>query len=84
MKVVKNPDTDYVKTMKKRLKSNSGYCPNAFEKSLDTNACAENFEKWSKAALKDGAGADCISPFPRTTQRRNKYELQVFEHQYCQ
>ena len=25
MKIVKNPDTDYVKTMKKRLKSNSGY-----------------------------------------------------------
>lgn len=41
-KTIKNPDTEFVKRFKKRLKDNNGYCPCRLEKTLDTKCpCAE-------------------------------------------
>ena len=36
MKIIKNPDKEYVKEIKKRIKDNNGYCPTQMEKSPDT------------------------------------------------
>lgn len=33
---IKNPDSSYVKDLKKRLKANNGYCPCKLEKNPDT------------------------------------------------
>lgn len=37
-RVIKNPDTEFVKGLKKRIKSNNGYCPCKIEKTKD-NKC---------------------------------------------
>ncbi len=34
--VIKNPDPDFIKNLKKRLKSNNGYCLTQQEKTPDT------------------------------------------------
>ena len=31
-KTIKNPDTDFVKNLKKRIKANNGFCPCQMEK----------------------------------------------------
>lgn len=43
MKIVTNPDTEYVKEVKKQLKSNSGYCPCKLEKTKDTKCMCKEF-----------------------------------------
>ena len=42
MKVIKNPDSEFVKNLKKRIKANNGYCPCQIEKTADTKCpCLE-------------------------------------------
>ena len=36
MKTIKNPDTEFVKSLKKRIKDNNGFCPCQMEKNDDT------------------------------------------------
>lgn len=43
MKIVTNPDIEYVKEVKKQLKSNSGYCPCKLEKTKDTKCMCKEF-----------------------------------------
>ena len=40
-----NPDTDFVKEMKKAIKNNNGYCPNSFVKNKDTKCPCKNFRE---------------------------------------
>lgn len=43
MSIVKNPDPEFCRNFKKRLKSNSGYCPCALEKTPDTKCRCKAF-----------------------------------------
>ncbi len=43
MKVIQNPDRDYVSEIKTMLKKNNGYCPCAIEKSSDTKCKCKAF-----------------------------------------
>lgn len=45
MKIIKNPDMEYVKEIKKQLKANSGYCPCRLEKSKDTKCMCKEFRE---------------------------------------
>lgn len=45
MKIVTNPDIEYVKEVKKQLKSNSGYCPCKLEKTKDTKCMCKEFRE---------------------------------------
>ena len=45
MSIVKNPDPEFCRNFKKRLKSNSGYCPCALEKTPDTRDMVEHGEE---------------------------------------
>ena len=36
MQVIKNPDKDFVKELKRRIKANNGYCPNQLDRNPDT------------------------------------------------
>ena len=41
-KTIKNPDTEFVKRFKKKLKDNNGYCPCRVDKTPDTKCpCLE-------------------------------------------
>lgn len=44
MKTIRNPDSEYVKGLKKRIKDNNGYCPNQ-EKSPDTKCPCKYHEE---------------------------------------
>ena len=42
MRIVQNPDLDYVKEIKHKLKENNGYCPCSIVKNRDTKCrCKE-------------------------------------------
>ena len=45
MKIVINPDTDFVREMKAALKANNGFCPCALEKSKDTKCMCRDFRE---------------------------------------
>jgi len=45
MKIVQNPDTEYVNEIKKRLKENNGYCPCALKKTPDTKCRCKEFRE---------------------------------------
>lgn len=45
MKIVLNPDEDYVKEIRAALKKNSGYCPCALAKSEDTKCMCKEFRE---------------------------------------
>lgn len=38
MQIIRNPDAEYVKGLKKRIKANNGYCPTQMEK-IPENKC---------------------------------------------
>lgn len=38
MRIIKNPDTEFVKNLKKRIKDNGGYCPCKIQKTRE-NKC---------------------------------------------
>lgn len=43
MRIIKNPDTEYVKDIKKKLKDNNGYCPCSLVKNEDTKCMCKEF-----------------------------------------
>jgi len=45
MRVVKNPDPEYVAEIKKRLKENNGYCPCSLVKNQDTKCKCKEFRE---------------------------------------
>lgn len=40
-----NPDEEYVKEIRKKLKANSGYCPCRIEKNEDTKCMCKEFRE---------------------------------------
>lgn len=44
MKTVVNPDTEFVKNLKKRIKANNGFCPCQMEKTADTKCPCKIFK----------------------------------------
>ncbi len=45
MKVIQNPDTEYVRDIKKRLKENGGYCPCQLVRNEDTRCRCKAFRE---------------------------------------
>lgn len=45
MKIIFNPDSDYVSEIKRALKKNGGYCPCAIERNKDTKCMCKNFRE---------------------------------------
>lgn len=43
MKIIQNPDNEYVKSIKAQLKANNGYCPCSIEKTVDTKCMCKEF-----------------------------------------
>ena len=48
MKIIKNPDAEYVAEMKKKLKENSGYCPCSIVRNADTKCMCKEFKEQIK------------------------------------
>ena len=44
-RVFKNPDSTFIKALKKRLKANNGFCPNQMERSPDTKCPCKEFRE---------------------------------------
>ena len=44
-KIILNPDNEYVREIKKKLKSNNGYCPCALVKNPDTKCMCKEFRE---------------------------------------
>ena len=51
MKIIKNPDTEYVAEMKKKLKENSGYCPCSILRNADTKCMCKEFREQQTPGL---------------------------------
>lgn len=45
MKIVMNPDAEYAKEVKRRVKENGGYCPCRLEKTKDTKCMCKEFRE---------------------------------------
>ena len=45
MGVYLNPDKEYVREMKKKLKDNGGYCPCSLVKNADTKCMCKDFKE---------------------------------------
>lgn len=43
MTIKQNPDKEYAKSVRNKLKENNGYCPCSLEKSPDTKCMCKNF-----------------------------------------
>lgn len=43
MKIVTNPDKEFVRDIKKQLKANNGFCPCALERNKDTKCMCKEF-----------------------------------------
>ena len=43
-RVMKNPDAEFVKNLKKRIKANNGFCPCQIEKTEDTKCPCKIFK----------------------------------------
>ena len=48
MRVIQNPDVEYAKDIKKRLKANNGYCPCSLLKNNDTKCKCKEFREQIK------------------------------------
>ena len=51
MTIIKNPDDGFVRNLKKRIKSNNGYCPCKYEKKPENKCPCKDF--------REGRGCDC-------------------------
>ncbi len=45
MKTIINPDDEFVKNLKKRIKSNNGFCPCKIEKTQDNKCPCKDFRE---------------------------------------
>ena len=48
MKVTTNPDKEYVKEIREKLKANNGYCPCRIRKTEDTKCMCKEFREQIK------------------------------------
>lgn len=55
MRVMKNPDEEFVKEFRQKLKDNGGYCPCRLTKTPDTKCICKEF----KAKIADGELGYC-------------------------
>ena len=55
MKVITNPDKEFVQEVKKQLKANNGYCPCSLERSPDTKCMCKEFRE----AIQRGESGSC-------------------------
>lgn len=53
-KIVQNPDREYAKEMKRRIKENNGYCPCALVKNKDTKCMCKDFREMDKGTCSCG------------------------------
>lgn len=51
MKIVKNPDPEFVSDILRQIKENNGYCPCALEKTKDTKCKCRKFREQVKAGV---------------------------------
>lgn len=58
MKVSLNPDGEYVKEIRAKLKANNGYCPCAIEKTRDTKCMCKQFREQIDGENRDTATAN--------------------------
>lgn len=54
MKIELNPDKEYVKEIRDRLKANNNYCPCALIKSKDTQCMCKDFRDMEEGACHCG------------------------------
>lgn len=54
MKIRKNPDTDFVNEMKKKIKENNGYCPCSLIKNPDTKCMCKEFREMDEGVCHCG------------------------------
>lgn len=54
MKIMTNPDKEYVKEIKNQLKANNGYCPCALEKTKDTKCMCKEFREMEEGTCHCG------------------------------
>lgn len=47
-KIILNPDNEYVREIKKKLKNNNGYCPCTLIKNPDTKCMCKEFRDMSE------------------------------------
>jgi len=45
MKIITNPDKEFVEEMRMAIKANNGFCPCALEKSKDTKCMCKEFRE---------------------------------------
>lgn len=57
MRIVTNPDTEYVAEMRKKLKENAGYCPCSILKTADTKCMCKEFR--DQAARNEAGFCHC-------------------------
>lgn len=57
MRIVTNPDTEYVTEMRKKLKENAGYCPCSILKNADTKCMCKEFR--DQAARNEAGFCHC-------------------------
>lgn len=57
MRIVTNPDTEYVAEMRKKLKENAGYCPCSILKNADTKCMCKEFR--DQAARNEAGFCHC-------------------------
>lgn len=65
-KMILNPDPEYVRMIRKRLKDNGGYCPCQVGKTPDTKCPCKSF--------REGQGCDCGL---YVSAERTQFELDV-------
>ncbi len=55
MKIVRNPDEEYAREVKKRLDDNDGYCPCSLVKNKDTKCMCKAFRE----QIESGVAGEC-------------------------
>lgn len=54
MKIIQNPDTEFVAEMRKNLKENSNYCPCSIVRSKDTKCMCKEFREMDEGVCHCG------------------------------
>ena len=54
IKIIENPDQEYVQEVRQQLKANSGYCPCALEKTEDTKCICRDFREMDDGMCRCG------------------------------
>ena len=55
MKIITNPDKEFVQEINKQLKANNGYCPCSLERNPDTKCMCKEFRE----SVRNGEAGSC-------------------------